>query len=160
MTKKLIVDGAATSVDVVTAERIEARAAYVSATKNDRGVTQRYAISLMASFGEAPLFWKDATRHAGFVAEVAAYKGACGDDVPKATLRKRVQYVREELDRMAGIEKSANVTKDVFTRITDDETKLYKALMAAELATQWANDDLANLAAILRRHKVDVTTLG
>ena len=160
MTKKTIVDGAATSVDVVTAERIEARAAYVSATKNDRGVTQRYAISLMASFGEAPLFWKDATRHAGFVAEVAAYKGACGDDVPKATLRKRVQYVREELDRMAGIEKGASVTRDIYTRITEDATKLYKALMAAELATQWSIEDLASLGSILKRHKVDVTTLG
>ena len=160
MTKKIIVDGAATSVDVITTERIKARAEYVSATKNDRGVIQRYAISLMASFGEAPLFWKDATRHAGFVAEIAAYKGACGDDVSKETLRKRVQYVRGELDRMAGIEKGASVTRDIYTRITDDATKLYKALMAAELATQWANDDLANLAAILRRHKVDVTTLG
>ena len=160
MTKKLIVDGAALPADVITAERIEARAEYVSVTKKDRGVTQRYAIALMASFGEVPLFWKDATRHPGFVAEIAAYKGACGDDVSKNTLCKRVQYLRMELDKMAGIEKSANVTKDVFTRITDDATKLYKALMAAELATQWANDDLANLAAILRRHKVDVAALG
>jgi len=160
MTKKLIVDGAALPVDVITAERIEARAAYVSATRQDRGATQRYAAALMASFGEVPLFWKSETKHAGFAAEIEAYKGGCGDAVDKPTLRKRVQYVREELAKLAGIEKGASITKDVFTRITDDATKLYKALMAAELATQWANDDLANLAAILRRHKVDVTALG
>ena len=160
MTKKIIVDGAATSVDVITAERIEARAGYVSITKQDRGATQRYAISLMASFGDVPLFWKDATRHPGFVAEIAAYKGACGEDVAKNTLCKRVQYLRAELDKMAGIEKGASVTRDIYTRITEDATKLYKALMAAELATQWSIEDLASLGSILKRHKVDVTTLG
>jgi hypothetical protein len=160
MTKKLIVDGAALPVDVITAERIEARAAYVSATRQDHGATQRYAAALMASFSDVPLFWKPDTRHAGFAAEIEAYKSGCGDTVDKPTLRKRVERVRAELAKLAGIEKGASVTRDIYTRITDDATKLYKALMAAELATQWSIDDLASLGSILKRHKVDVTTLG
>ena len=176
MTKNIVVPGS-TPVSVEVANLIEERNIHAKDFGSTYGGSGRYAAAMLKMFAYDAAVGKPlCCKESG--AEFEAWKAAAtiaatklGRDINstpevtarfKASLTDKVREIRKQARILCGLEtsKGASVTRDIYTRITEDATKLYKALMAAELATQWSIDDLANLGSILKRHKVDVTTLG